>query len=674
MIIGPPSWVGALMTRLDGLVHSSGNFAAAPNFTGNPTLKLQVAGAFVAAPGASAEPDFSVQATGAFVTPFSATAIPTLSLSVAGDFVAAPVFTANGAPLEQAAGAFVASPSFAAAPTLSYSAAGAFAAAPAFAAVPILSYSASGAAVFGPSFFGVPTLSLSVSAAFAAAPGFAAAPSLTLSVAGAFSASPLFTALPGVGQAGSFTAGPSFTAAPTLSLSLAGAFAAAPVFAGAPTLADAVSGAFAAAPAFTGAPTLSLAGAGAFAAAPAFVGGPSLKLSAVGAFIAAFAGTGLATLNLAGAGVFAAAPAFVGGPTLKLLGAGAFVSAPGATAAPTLALSVAAAFLASPAFVGGPTLSLAGAGAFTAAPSFAGAPTVGSSFVGLLDKISETCTVALSTTRLLRALYTGAIMQVHSGFDAAEGDAYPDTDGWISTSSNIVITSVGSSAYTIGQTVNYATFLGGHIGLLMRRYDQSGSAHHDTDINNRPSVSDSSGNILAFGSNSRAGSLFDNNQIDSYQFAAPGTNFSFFMVTAADAVSFPNPNVFGSDGGGFEATGFYFQPNADEIDMNFNGPSFFNAAILSNSALADGNLVLLGVTHTSGNVATAYINASAGSPNTLGTWTVGSYGYFATGAYPAANSNSLIGPIMEQYAFSAVLGSTSLTALHSDVSTCFGTA
>jgi len=108
---------------------------------------------------------------------------------------------------------------------------------------------------------------------------------------------------------------------------------------------------------------------------------------------------------------------------------------------------------------------------FTQVGSFA-------SFVGLLD-LYPSATVAYSTRRL-RVAYTGPLMRVRNGSNNAEGDLAYDSNNEISANSIITITAVGSSGYSIGQTMAFSTFYSGASVFLTRWYDQSGNNNNAT--------------------------------------------------------------------------------------------------------------------------------------------------------------------------------------------------
>lgn len=101
----------------------------------------------------------------------------------------------------------------------------------------------------------------------------------------------------------------------------------------------------------------------------------------------------------------------------------------------------------------------------------------------LFSQLTTTPSLAYSL-RLLNSAYTGPLIEVRHGTNNATACVYPDASGNISASSSAVITSVGTSSYTLNATVVFSTFYKSATVFLVNWFDQSGNQRNLTQSNN----------------------------------------------------------------------------------------------------------------------------------------------------------------------------------------------
>jgi len=136
-------------------------------------------------------------------------------------------------------------------------------------------------------------------------------------------------------------------------------------------------------------------------------------------------------------------------------------------------------------------------------------------------------------------------------------------------------------------------------------------------------------------------------EVDCLKFAAPSTDFTFYIVGSTADVTASNKNVFGTDGGGFNSSGIYIQNNA--VVFARSGAS--TVAVSPNTPI-NSKLFMIGVQHYSNNTAKAFCELGEGPLTTItGGWTTGARSTFKLGSYYAAavrqTANSLQGYICE---------------------------
>ena len=96
----------------------------------------------------------------------------------------------------------------------------------------------------------------------------------------------------------------------------------------------------------------------------------------------------------------------------------------------------------------------------------------------LLDQINTTSPSAAYSIRKLKRTYTGYAMRVRRSSDNAIGDLTFDASGVVSATSNVIITSVGTGALTLGGSYKFNTFFSGTSVYVVTWYDQSVNARH----------------------------------------------------------------------------------------------------------------------------------------------------------------------------------------------------
>ncbi len=108
------------------------------------------------------------------------------------------------------------------------------------------------------------------------------------------------------------------------------------------------------------------------------------------------------------------------------------------------------------------------------------------SFTALLPRVPA----AVYSTRLVVVGYNGKAMLVRHGSNNALADVAFDSTGTVSDSSNVTITSVGTSSWSLNQTMAFSTFYRGTSVFVQIWYDQSGNDNKATQltIGNQPAI------------------------------------------------------------------------------------------------------------------------------------------------------------------------------------------
>ena len=132
--------------------------------------------------------------------------------------------------------------------------------------------------------------------------------------------------------------------------------------------------------------------------------------------------------------------------------------------------------------------------------------------------------IAVYSVRVLVQGYTGPGFLVRNSLNGSQGQVFYDSLGNISPSSNLIITSAGSSAWTINQNMNFSDFYAGANVSVVTWYDQSGNSNDATQA--------SSGNQASL---MNSGNLQVMNSVPSLRFTAAGSNF--YQTTNNVAIS-----------------------------------------------------------------------------------------------------------------------------------------
>lgn len=78
----------------------------------------------------------------------------------------------------------------------------------------------------------------------------------------------------------------------------------------------------------------------------------------------------------------------------------------------------------------------------------------------------------------------GFAVRVRRGTDNAEANVAFDAFDVVSNNSNVTITAVGTSGFTLGQTMNYSTFVGAQTIFVVTWYDQGSNTYNATQTSN----------------------------------------------------------------------------------------------------------------------------------------------------------------------------------------------
>ncbi len=77
-------------------------------------------------------------------------------------------------------------------------------------------------------------------------------------------------------------------------------------------------------------------------------------------------------------------------------------------------------------------------------------------------------------TRLVVLGYTGSALRVRDSTNSAQADVAFDSNGIVSANSTATVTSIGTSGYSVGQTMTFSSFYSTHSLYVVTWYDQSG--------------------------------------------------------------------------------------------------------------------------------------------------------------------------------------------------------
>ena len=116
---------------------------------------------------------------------------------------------------------------------------------------------------------------------------------------------------------------------------------------------------------------------------------------------------------------------------------------------------------------------------------------------------------------------------------------------------------------------------------------------------------------------------------------------------------------FGSDGGGFQSSGFYSNSRTDNISFAFNKSGTLYGATVT-AATAANAIFNKAVTMSAANITTPYLRGVAGSTEDVSTWVTGSQSNFLLGKYTPNSSSAvdMIGYIHEHISFASELSAS----------------
>lgn len=100
----------------------------------------------------------------------------------------------------------------------------------------------------------------------------------------------------------------------------------------------------------------------------------------------------------------------------------------------------------------------------------------------LLDMTNKNPSFAYSLRKLNRN-YFGFAVKIRRSSDNAEANVNFDDSNVVSANSNVIITAIGTSSFSLGQSVSYATFLASNTIFVTTWYDQGSNSYHATQTN-----------------------------------------------------------------------------------------------------------------------------------------------------------------------------------------------
>ncbi len=250
----------------------------------------------------------------------------------------------------------------------------------------------------------------------------------------------------------------------------------------------------------------------------------------------------------------------------------------------------------------------------------------------LLDRVSGA--VMAHSLRRLNGNYSGNCMTLRSTIQNRTLDV-----GFIKNNYSldyVDISSVASHATVNSDNIaisvwndqsgnaNDATFLSGALGAYM--WDSNPTRYNGYTLNNEKFVTTD-----YWPSRKYFSTFFFNGlgELECFKFAAPSTNFTFYIVGSTLDVTGNNKNIMGTDGFGFNSNGMYIQNNL----VVFNRSGGTNV-IGSDVAAVNSKIFLFGIQHYSNNTARAFSHTGEGPLVTLtGGWTSGGHSKFKLGSY-----------------------------------------
>ena len=232
---------------------------------------------------------------------------------------------------------------------------------------------------------------------------------------------------------------------------------------------------------------------------------------------------------------------------------------------------------------------------------------------GLLDVINTSAAVAVSL-RLLRAGYTGPVVQVQRNSDLTSNNFIADFKGNLSNVQN-------------GTTLQ--TFLGGTTGNVLTLYDQSGNGRDLTNYNGPyPPVIYQNSNVglqwtmIASAPSGGFSGLMRTNMsfLDQSDFTIVATSSSAASSFSNQGLYSYGPNTGWSGTGTIDHTKFMMVRNGPGSSFNFYDTIVTSTALLNSGAQSSFSSIATRITQTGG---TMFYNGAQVSSNASGTWFTG---------------------------------------------------
>lgn len=186
--------------------------------------------------------------------------------------------------------------------------------------------------------------------------------------------------------------------------------------------------------------------------------------------------------------------------------------------------------------------------------------------VPILSISPATSTFAYSL-RKIRNAYSGYAIRVRNTSNNATADVSFDSNDRVGNTSNVTIVSVGSSSYTIGQTLSLSTFMGVNTVTVSIWYDQGGSGVNaiQNTSNNQPTLD------LVNGPSSLPTLIFNGTNSSDSKFLVVQANINTVCPTGLGSfllVTKPTSNIMQESFGHWDSTNWRWSFHINWSDSN----------------------------------------------------------------------------------------------------------